>query len=197
MTRLSVAADESTNVSEAAGSTRDFMEAAANGDVDEVDRLLKTGVDVNGRNAMGYGALRETVVNNHPNVCRLLLDRGARVDEKDDMGWTALHWAATKGHASMGLLLLQRQADVNAKTKDGDTPAHKAGGKGHLTVLRLLVDHGADLSVRNGDDRDVLDQTEHRRSALEARKDEGDSAEEYRKRQESVEFIRSVRMSSR
>ena len=174
------------------GSTRDFMEAAAVGDVAEVTRILETGIDVNSKNAMGYVALRESVVNNHVDVCRLLLDRGARVDERDDMGWTALHWAAHKGHAGIVNLLLERRADVNAKNNDGDTPAHKAGGKGHVTVLRMLVDNGADLSIRNRDERNVLEQTEHRMSALASVKDEDDSADDYRKRQESLEFIRLV-----
>lgn len=177
------------------GSARDLMEAAAVGDVAEVTRLLEFGVDVNSKNAMGYVALRESVVNNHIDVCRLLLDRGARVDVRDDMGWTALHWAAHKGHAGIVNLLLERGAVVNASNTDGDTPAHKAGGKGHVTVLRMLVDNGADLSIRNRDERNVLEQTEHRMSALVPVKDDNNSAEDYRKRQESLQFIRSVSVS--
>ncbi|XP_062513044.1 uncharacterized protein LOC134188856 isoform X2 [Corticium candelabrum] len=175
------------------------MEAARSGNMSNVDRLLNTGMDVNSRNVMGYAALREAVVNNHESVCRVLLDRGARVDDRDDMGWTALHWAATRGHESIASLLLERRADVNAKNNDGDTPAHKAGSKGHLGVLRVLVDGGADLLIANVDEKNVLEVAEERRMTLEQRREVNEvSPEDYRKREETVKYIRTVsRESSR
>ena len=95
----------------------ELLEAAAAGNVAQVETLLAAGVYVN---AHGPG-------------------RG--------LGPTPLHHAAEKGYAHMARLLVEAGANVNARVPEDfyNTPLHLAAHGGHAAVVKLLIEAGAGL----------------------------------------------------
>ena len=61
----------------------DLMEAAANGQADEVRALLDAGDDVNAKDEKGYTALMLAASSGHNEAVQVLLDAGADVHVKD------------------------------------------------------------------------------------------------------------------
>lgn len=71
------------------------LEAAARNDIDEVARLLESGVSPDATNEDGLTPLHQCCIDNNSDMLTLLLDYGAFVNAKDSEKWTPLHAAAT------------------------------------------------------------------------------------------------------
>ncbi len=87
-----------------------LIPASDRGHVDYVRRVLKTSIDIDHVNRLGWTALLEAVIlgdggRNHQEIVRLLLDAGADRSIADRDGVTALDHARTRGHAAMVRLL--------------------------------------------------------------------------------------------
>lgn len=120
--------------------------AADAGDADEVRRLLKCGVDPNGKVKM-TPPLVVAARAGHAEVARTLLDAGASVEGRSPGPYTALFFAARGGHAELVGLLLERGADVNAPGYDG-----------HTVLMRTM--HGATHAQLPPPLREVLRRTD-------------------------------------
>lgn len=131
---------------------RSLPEAAATGEVNEVEALISKGVDVNAREwgslktALHYGAEK-----GHKKVVEILLAKGTNTDARDALSTTPLNHAVEKGHKEIAGLLIDNGADVNAKRgyPAGDTPLHSAVRAGHKDVIELLIAKGADVNAKN------------------------------------------------
>lgn len=91
----------------------EVLEVAADGDAQELRRLLAEDPDV--ANARGWAIASTPLIvaahRGHEEVVRLLLDAGADVHgEELPSGTTALHWAAEGGHARIAGWLLEAGA---------------------------------------------------------------------------------------
>ena len=72
-----------------------LMRAAKNGNLKEVDRLIKSDADVNLCDNDGWTALMNAArYQNDPEIVKLLLEAGANPEQKNKYGSTALHLAA-------------------------------------------------------------------------------------------------------
>ena len=97
-----------------------LVRAAAQGNTEEVRKLLDGGVDVNECNEIGQTALITAAMADKEETCRFLLEKGAKADGKDIGGFTALHLTR---NADIANLLLDHTNDdmktklVNMKTK--------------------------------------------------------------------------------
>jgi ankyrin repeat protein len=145
--------------------TAKFFAAAESGNVQEVDRLLAAGADVNARDSQGETPLFYASFSGSKEVAELLLAHGADINAPDREGLTPLHAAAYQGRREVVGLLIRKGANVNARSKDGSTPLHKAmewfagARRGHqaltspadiaamMSVVKLLLDGGADLNA--------------------------------------------------
>ena len=96
-----------------------LLEAAENGNVDEVRDLLAAGANVNTINEYSVTPLMLAARGGVREV-EILIDAGARLDEKDNNGSTALFHAAAWGNAAAVNLLLEAEADVNARNRYGE-----------------------------------------------------------------------------
>ena len=106
-----------------AKSYSDIFTAVRNGNVQEVTRLLDSGVSVNVRQGgRGPTPLNTAAVYGHTNVARLLLDRDANVSLTNPDGNSALLIAAFFCHTEIVDLLLDNGASPAAKNKRGETP---------------------------------------------------------------------------
>ncbi len=142
-----------------------FFTAAESGNVQEVDRLLDAGADVNVRDSRGETPLFSAALSGSKEIAESLIAHGADVNATDRDGLTPLHLAAYQSRREIVKLLVGKSANVNAKTREGSTPLIKAiewfagTERGHLAltsraeiasmmdVVRLLIDNGADVNA--------------------------------------------------
>ena len=96
-----------------------LVAAAAKGDTARLTRLIKKGVDINGkapRNApdsAGRTALMAAAAYGHTEAVNLLLNEGANVNMRHEVGGTALTSAAARGHLEVVKALLKAGGDPN------------------------------------------------------------------------------------
>ncbi len=134
-----------------------LIEAAEEGDLDDVSGLIAAGVDVNSV-ALGDGSpLIAAARAGHPRVVHLLLDHGADVDLGVPGDGNPLIMAAREGHTDVVELLLSRGASIDMVVDGDENALIQASGEGRLTVVRALVGRGADVNARvwatRGEDR--------------------------------------------
>jgi hypothetical protein len=126
---------------------RALYEAAAHGDIDEVNQLLQAGADLNaaleGDGTPLIGAVRSGSLD----LVRHLLDRGADVNIAVEGDGTALIVASDNGALPIVQLLLDRRANPNQLVPGDEGALIQASGSGHLEVAKLLVARGADVNL--------------------------------------------------
>ena len=128
-----------------------LVEAARNGDVNEVKRLLEKGVNVNGQAMYGYTALIASACMGHVEVVNLLVAKGADINLRDGVGDTALKMASFGGHVEVVEFLLDGGADIRARDAKGYTALICGAGSGHCDVVKILLARGADINAQNSD----------------------------------------------
>ncbi len=132
-----------------------LCDAAKNGDLSEVKRLLDNGADV--RTRVSYWTpLIEAAREGHSEVAKLLLDNGAIVNYEGPSGLTALMHAALLGQSEVAKLLLDNGANVNHENEDSETALIEAARNGHSEVAKLLLDNGANVNHEDKDGKTAL-----------------------------------------
>jgi hypothetical protein len=124
-------------------------EAATNGDVVEVRRMVAAGADV--EEQWGEFVVRPLHVAaryGHVDVIVALVEMGADKDAKNVRGVTPLHYAADNGHVEAITVLVQMGADKDAKKVGGVTPIHCAASNGHVESITVLAQMGVDIAAR-------------------------------------------------
>ena len=121
-------------------------DAAREGDIETVRRLLREGADVNAAQGDGMSALHWAAERGDTEMIGVLLYAGAQVGATTRIGeYTPLHVAARNGHLEATQALLRGGADVGAVTDpSGSTPLHLAALAGSGEVVRALIGAGAD-----------------------------------------------------
>jgi len=136
-----------------------FIEAVRAGQLEEVQRLLDAGADVNATGNATSGswwynqapAITHAVLTDHSDVVRLLIAHGADLNMGEKgYGDTALHTAAHLNNVEIVKILLESGADPNpySKHKDWETPLHYAAEAGAVEAIQALVDSGIDVDTR-------------------------------------------------
>ncbi|KAH8417573.1 hypothetical protein KR222_001960 [Zaprionus bogoriensis] len=154
------------------GKDQEFLEAARNGNISHIEKVLsqkgkragplaslrRTGVNV--QDSGGYSALHHACLNGHEDIVRLLLAHEASTNLPDSRGSSPLHLAAWAGETDIVRLLLTqpyRPASANLQTIEQETPLHCAAQHGHTGALALLLAHDADPNMRNSRGETPLD----------------------------------------
>ncbi|KAH8589200.1 hypothetical protein B0O99DRAFT_692766 [Bisporella sp. PMI_857] len=101
-----------------------IIEAASDGDIARVDKLISLGANVNARDRWGWSALSMCGYGGHLEICRTLLDHGADLDNVDVDGDTPESLATNRGHAAVVIMLEQERAarDLKAREADDEQP---------------------------------------------------------------------------
>ena len=120
-----------------------IWKAAEEGDVEEIERQLESGVDVNAYSQPHGTPLSVAAYNGRVNVVELLLKKHAEVNGYYGRRETALHSAAERGHEVIVRSLLKQGANMNAKVC-GATALHVAACKGHWGSVQILLEFGTD-----------------------------------------------------
>ena len=160
---------------------KEFLAAAARGDLESVLEALRNGVGLDTADANEMTALHHAAKHSRDDVIRCLLDRGADPNVTDlTGGFTPLHWViinscppiGSTNHVDESVIALAR-AGCNLNSTDFNlaTPLHIAAQKGHKSTIDTLVRLGA-----NPQAKDVM----------------GRSCLEIAKKEETREFIQSL-----
>jgi ankyrin repeat protein len=131
-----------------------LQEAAGDGHLEAVERLLAFKADVNATADNGRTALRAAAGGGHLEVVERLLAAKADINTPAAMwgGRTALQAAAEGGHLKVVERLLAAKADANAPAGkwDGRTALQAAAEGGHLKVMERLLAAKADVNAPAG-----------------------------------------------
>ena len=104
---------------------KSFHNAASNGDVEQVIRLLhgpvRQHIDLNGPDEEGTAPIIYASCFGHQDVVLALLEAGAEVDRQDNNQWTPLMWAMTNRHKDIAKMLLDNNASPTIKSSSGRT----------------------------------------------------------------------------
>nr|CAG4649151.1 EOG090X02DA [Scapholeberis mucronata] len=127
----------------------ELVKAAANGDTQKVEEILKrVDADVNGVFA-GHTALQAASQNGHLEVIKVLLRYKADVEIEDKDGDRAVHHAAFGDEPAVMEVLAQSGADLNARNKRRQTALHIAVNKGHVGVVKTLLELACHPSLQS------------------------------------------------
>ncbi|KAJ7099681.1 hypothetical protein C8R44DRAFT_353729 [Mycena epipterygia] len=97
-----------------------IVQAASDGDIDRVARLLSMGMDVNVVDRWGWSPLSMCGYGGHAAIARLLLDHGAKIDNVDVDGDTPISLAAQRGHANLVIMLEEEEAIRNLRASEAN-----------------------------------------------------------------------------
>jgi len=129
----------------------DFFEAAKNGDVEELDKALKTGkLHVNYRDESGFTALHWVARTGDVACMNLLLKvHGVDVNAKDDLGWTPLHYSCFAGNKDFVLMLIQHNdIQVDIQNGEGKVAVEYAKGPNKKDINILITKLSRNLSIK-------------------------------------------------
>lgn len=128
---------------------RSFCNAAAMGDVETVQRLLKSGVDVNGADCDGRTALMLAAACGKMDVVRLLMLHGAKPDLTDKFGGSALLDAVrqeTAEHEDIVVFLHQNGGSLTLPDPAGELC--QAAADGNRAKLKRILEVGEGATAR-------------------------------------------------
>ncbi len=123
-----------------------FLEAARQGDLVALEKLLARGVSIQSKDDLGRSALLLAARDaGSLEVVRFLRAKGAAIDTPDLGGRAALSWAAGEGRLEIVRELASAQLD--RRDDDGRTPCFHAVLGNHRDVVVFLLDAGADVNA--------------------------------------------------
>jgi len=96
--------------------------AALHGNTEAVQHYIKTGEDINERDAYGSSPLIVAVTFDRTNAAELLIEAGADLNIRNNDGATALHIAAFFCRKELVKTLLESGADRDVRNNFGSTP---------------------------------------------------------------------------
>lgn len=131
--------------------TQQLLQAARQGNAEELRRLIESGADINGMDSHGDTPLISATWGKHVDCVKLLLKHRADVNKANGEGRTALFCAALSGHAEILRLLLNTPGIyVNRQTRFGWTALSAATDNGHVDCVQLLLGApGIDVHLPN------------------------------------------------
>lgn len=120
------------------GCSYSLMNAASEGDTQQVRFLLEQGLNPNHAfPIVRTSPLMLAAAHGHLDTVRVLLDKGADVNAEDMTGWTALHAAARNGYPEVVRLLLDRGAKQTGPLYSYG-PSRLLDSKDRLAILELM-----------------------------------------------------------
>ncbi|HYP12679.1 MAG TPA: M56 family metallopeptidase [Bryobacteraceae bacterium] len=135
-----------------------LLRAAEEGNVQEVERLLAAGANVNAKIEGDGSPLIAAARSSHEQIVKLLLDRGADVNLAVGGDGSPLIVAAQNGQLSTVRLLLERGADIHMPVPGDGNPLIMAARGGSVAVVEFLLNRGANIEqVVPGDENALIE----------------------------------------
>jgi ankyrin repeat protein len=124
-------------------------DAAAMGDVDQINQFIEKGVDLNALDTFGYTPLKRAIDASQVEAVKALLQGGANPNTKDGEGTTPLIRAAITGEKDIIDALLAAKADTALKSRSGATAMHWGVQNARIDIVESLIAAGADVNATN------------------------------------------------
>jgi len=142
--------------------------AVVSGNIENVNRLITEGADINKSVIMGHTPLIMATYSGFPLIAEQLLKAGADPNQRDNLKWAPLHHAIKASGARLNLIkiLLQHGADVDIRDSRLRTPLHRAAQFGHYDAAKMLLDNGADPNAKDKYDLTPSDRGENHSDIL-------------------------------
>jgi ankyrin repeat protein len=121
--------------------------------VEEVERLIKEGADIDAKDSDGQTALVFASKKGHSVIVELLLKHDADINAKDSGGGTALMWASVNSHIAITQILLEAGSDINARNDYGNKAIHFART---VEMAQVLIANYADPEAIGRDDQTLM-----------------------------------------
>lgn len=122
----------------------DFLTATEKGDLNELRKILDSGIDIHTIDENGNTALHIAATRDYYEICKLLIENGADVNYRGLYNGVALADAAARGYTNIVELLIENNADVNAQGTYGASPLSLAVSLGQYQTSKILLENGAD-----------------------------------------------------
>jgi len=122
--------------------------AAQDGNVRAIQKLLDDGATIDKVNSVGCTALMVACTQKSPEVVDLLLSRGANPNSHSPTNDTSLLFASVMD-ARIVHLLLDRGANFDVKNNLSQTPLLRAALVGKRDVVLMLLDRGANMEIKD------------------------------------------------
>ncbi|EHK19775.1 uncharacterized protein TRIVIDRAFT_203361 [Trichoderma virens Gv29-8] len=106
--------------------------------------LLEYGADINRKDSAGRTALDAAIVNNHPNIVKLMLSESK---VKPDFSRERLLEAVRNGYTEVVSLVLESGADVNMLDEGNASLTALAMPLKDASMIRTVLEYGPDLSI--------------------------------------------------
>lgn len=117
--------------------------AAYDGNVSEVNRILKENPDPDKRDSFGGTALHAAMFQDNMQIIKLLIEHDFDVNATGSQnGYTPLHDAVWANNLRAIKLLLANEANATVVGKDGLTPYAKAKAEGKTDILHFFETQG-------------------------------------------------------
>ncbi|XP_031640648.1 serine/threonine-protein phosphatase 6 regulatory ankyrin repeat subunit A-like [Contarinia nasturtii] len=127
-----------------------LLAASRKGDINEVNRLIDEGAEVNVRDVKGKTPLCQAIINAHEEIAMIILNKGADFrHQKLEGGKSIIIEAVLKGMTNVVEKLLDKKADVNKFDNRGYSALHYACKLGKMDIATSLIRHGADVKAKN------------------------------------------------
>ena len=127
-------------------------EAVSQNSIQEVQRLIDSGIDVNEETLNFEGtALHIAAYKGYERIARVLILNGANIEAKRDSGLTPLHLATQQKNFNIIKLLLGHKAKINETSNKLETALHIAAREGYDDLAEFLIFHGAETDIKNKD----------------------------------------------
>ncbi len=133
-----------------------LIDAAEEGRLEDVQKHLAQGADINERGMLKMTALMAAAAKGHEDIVSFLLQQpNIEVDILNAGGTTALMAAARQGHLGVVKILLDDpRCDVNTLGKFGGTALMNAAGFGHIDIVKeMLKIEGISLAATYTDEK--------------------------------------------
>lgn len=126
-----------------------LVEAAARGDLTQVQALVAGGAPIESRDARGRTPVLAATAGNHVAVARWLIARGADVNAQDHQQDSAFLLAGASGHTEILRATLAAGANLKSTNRYGGTALIPACHYGHVETVRVLLDTAIDIDHVN------------------------------------------------
>ncbi len=134
---IAITADEEERYAELQNMALDF---ARKGNLDELSRMIYSGLNINLSDHKGNSLLMLASYNNQIELVEFLIKKGAEVDKRNDRGQTPLAGVCFKGYFEMVKLLVEKgKANIYANNGMGTTPVTFSALFGHKEITEYLT----------------------------------------------------------
>lgn len=116
-----------------------LLQAAENGDLEQVQSLLKAGASAQAADGNGRTALTWTAKGDHVAAARALIVAGADPDPQDEGRSNALLVTGETGSVAMLREVLKAKPDLTRTNRFGGTALIPAADRGHLPYVREIL----------------------------------------------------------